>query len=242
MLKGKRQYIDHTSYFSPHFRRPRYKLTPDVRGSCGTYAVSVLLGKKPKDCIELLGREKYWNDLRMIRMLRKRGYVVTPLTINGICGTSVHDTRKVKMNGMHVILCSQHAYSDEATYSVFYDGLQYHSGDISPITPMELINYPIWTCFVVWHPKWAPRSKLEAHICRVYGNLELSIIEKLREKNHMGFQELRKAMIEKKNKERRIMKKIRENMRKHGKPFFDGLKLVKPRKRPNQGQGRIQSR
>jgi hypothetical protein len=157
--------------------------------------VSVLLGKRPKECEKLLGRATDWNDLKIARLLRSRGYTVLPITINGICGTKVSSGEKVKMCGMHVILCSQHAYLDEATYSVFHDGLSYHSGDISPITPMEFINYPVWTCFLVWHPKWAPRNEFETKVCRSHGSWEAIWSEKLRSA-HQTFPKVMKLFEE----------------------------------------------
>jgi hypothetical protein len=177
MRKGKVEFVPWWNYFSPHFKPPKKPFTDDVRGSCGTYALCYLTGMKLKEAAKLLPKHlKYWSDQRLISVLRSKGYAVLPITLNNVTGCTY--SKKEVFTGMHVILSCVHVHSDTASYLVQYGGKEYHSCEIIDQVPMDLVNNPVWTSYVVWHPSWGPRTSTEKHACSRWDNLYRMAVHK----------------------------------------------------------------
>jgi hypothetical protein len=47
---------------------------------------------------------------------------------------------------------------NEGSWAVIHRNVVYHNQDEGALDPLEFVNNPLMTVYVVWHPKWAVRN------------------------------------------------------------------------------------
>lgn len=120
-------------------------------GSCGEDAVFSLTGKgftrqERKRFGKVLTRQN------MVKLLRKRGYTVIPLSV---CMVSNHKWFRDTVTSQHVVLNCQLFYRHEASWSICYNDLYCHNGLWESPKATEFIARPIIASYIIWHRKWA---------------------------------------------------------------------------------------
>jgi hypothetical protein len=105
-------------------------------------------------CIKL-DFPSHMSDARMVQYLKDNGYTVEPITIcsmaelnNDFDGADWHIRKD------HVLLISQQFLKGEASWIVVYGDELMHNFQRAKLHPLEFINRPILTAYVVYHPKW----------------------------------------------------------------------------------------
>lgn len=152
MRVGKKVKIDLSRYEVSWFNIKGPQYDEECHGSCGTHALACITGKKPKTINKHLPKTSdSWTTRRMLKYLKENGYTVIPLTIELALDHSVAPK--------HVILVGQYVTRDEGTWSVQWNGLQYHSGDTEFLRPHEYLKNPIDNAYIIWHPKWVWNKK-----------------------------------------------------------------------------------
>ena len=169
MRTGKPKKVKWAEYLAPHFKPPiKESADDDIPGTCGTHALQAITGLSLKYIAkQMRGRSGFWTDRSLLEFLRKRGYHIEPITLGSTCSYKGYGEKK-KVTPMHVILASQHAYPTEGTWVVLHRNIEYHSGEIVEYSSTDFFNYPIWTAYVVFHKKWAPRDFMETQACQVW--------------------------------------------------------------------------
>lgn len=159
MEKGiyKRNKTDFESYavskFVPHlFDHSAYGLY-----GCGATALSLITGiksniifrsKKFKENESLFS----WNDTFMRGFLRKQGFSIIPITLCEVSNFQTYIESPIK--NYHVILMSQLMKKNEASWSVIFNNYIFHNFEILPLKPLEFINNPILSAYVIYKDEW----------------------------------------------------------------------------------------
>lgn len=125
----------------------------DLRGGCGTSALSMLTGISPKIIDRNLPLSvDYWSDRRMKAFLRDHGYFVTEITVSRVCAKTWSCNQLITPK--HVLLAGQNIYRDEGTWSIIHQGLRYHNFEMEYLNPLEFVNNPTDTLYAISHKKW----------------------------------------------------------------------------------------
>ena len=127
--------------FTPHL------FTEPVSG-CGATALSLLTGVDPR-CFR---PSEHWPDKFMIDFLHKRGFRTQEITRSDVTREELAICAYVNRN--HVILASQLVCKNVATWGVMHNKLWFHNFEVCNFRGLNLINNPIVTCYLVWHPSW----------------------------------------------------------------------------------------
>jgi len=114
---------------------------------CGAAALATLTGALPERIAARNGRAHYADDF-MCRFLRKQGFTIVPLTL---CKVSVAKTR---LGNNHVLLLSQLFRRNEGTWGIIFNTTYYHNFQVYSLEALSLLNRPVLTAYVTWHPKW----------------------------------------------------------------------------------------
>jgi hypothetical protein len=123
-------------------------------GSCGTHALACLLEKTPREAARFIPKGKsWWDDPDMVRILQKKGFELIPITERLVTNLPTGSATAV-LRPEHVVLISTKQNRTEGTWCVFWNGFCYHSGSISRPDALELLNSPLMSAYVVWHPRW----------------------------------------------------------------------------------------
>jgi hypothetical protein len=142
------------------YRVSKFKFPSDdlvfKSGGCGANALSVLTRISPT-VIERANKNwgrSHYNDRFMVGFLRQKGYTVIPITKALVSqGKNPLDVGN-RIRRDHVLLVSQLYLEDEASWVVLYDGNLMHNFQEAPIYPLEFINRPILTAYLIYHRKW----------------------------------------------------------------------------------------
>lgn len=132
---------------APNFLPQEFQRTP----TCGEDAVITLTGKK----FSIVQRKKYKKVLPirdMVKLLRKRGYYVIPITV---CMLTNHYGCFRTLTKDHVVLTCQVYYRGVASWSVCHNEQYWHNGQAYPPNALEFLTRPPIASYIVWHPKWA---------------------------------------------------------------------------------------
>ncbi len=151
-MKGRytRHRVDFTRY-SVAFFTPHLFAAPGRSGAgCGATALSLLTGVPPQ-IIRAINGQAHYPDHFMRTFLKKRGFLVVPLTI---CNIS---SAKTRLGDRHVVLISQLFTRNEATWGVIFNSMYYHNFEIYALEALSFLNKPILTAYVVSHVKWRLR-------------------------------------------------------------------------------------
>ena len=143
-----RKEFNFDQYAAPHFSHSESKLYH----SCGEDALATLTKKGyTREERKRFGRVLHRAD--MVKLLRKRGFTVTPLSVCMVTNTRRYYNR---LREHHVVLNCQLFMRDEASWSICHGGLYCHSGRWDNSWGLEFINRPIIASYLIWHPTWAP--------------------------------------------------------------------------------------
>lgn len=150
MLKGRPQRIDWNKYRTNKF----YFGVPNELGAmCGPYALYTLT-KHPYKKLRKLAKDGHLGTRQVFQYLRKHGYEIHPITLGNVVEGASRLSNKNILSIDNVILIDQKCFSGENTWTVVYNNIQAHSGDIQPHKPTDFLNYPIQAAYVIWHKKW----------------------------------------------------------------------------------------
>lgn len=116
---------------------------------CGRTALSTLTGVAPYKFVE----QKNYTDKYMIRELVDRNFVVLPITNADVTQTPQFIVSHIKES--HVILASQLAIKGEGTWSAYYGGYSFHNFAVEELKPLEFLNRPLLSAYVIFHSKWS---------------------------------------------------------------------------------------
>jgi hypothetical protein len=153
MKKGKPQKIKWKDYAHIFFQHPT-PLHPDDGADCGAWALHAIT-KKPLKGIMKLSKNGHWSNATMFKYLRKNGFEVIPVTMgNMVEAHSVNSGRKPMLGKYHVMLIEQHCYKEENTWAVLHNNEISHSGELLPLDPLEMINYPLAAAYLIHHKNW----------------------------------------------------------------------------------------
>lgn len=153
MLKGRPQKIIWKDLCSPLFEIPEED--PDMEVQCGGYALHAIT-KIPYKDLKHLGKDGHWSTRLMLSFLRKKNYKVIPITIGNTVDAHDYDGPiKPELSNMHVILLEQRSYRYSNTWSVLFNGIRYHSGEVLEVNGTTFLNYPIVAAYLIYHPKWS---------------------------------------------------------------------------------------
>lgn len=138
------------SKFKPKlFRWP----VKDLKGSCGTAAISTITGINPTLVDKKMPKTNdYWTDRAMKKFLKKHGYVMTEITVSRV--TQNPDYQEEPITPNHILLVSQEVCYGEGTWAVIHDHKRYHNFEEEPLDPFEFINQPTMTVYSISHKKW----------------------------------------------------------------------------------------
>lgn len=137
----------------------------DLTGSCGTFALHCLTGESVVKISKECPKKGWWDDKSMRAYLKKRGYQTIPISLSQIQTSKPYQYRK-NLNHQHVILMSAHSSEREGTWQVIYNNKVYHGTEVEFFTGYEVLINPVWTMYVVWHPKWKTNEEIKADNCK----------------------------------------------------------------------------
>lgn len=120
-------------------------------------------------------------DNQMVGALKSSGITVIPLSVCSV-------TNRISLDNLitekHVVLISQMFKRNEGSWCVLYDGKIYHNceDETEFFHPLEFINRPILSAYLVWDRKWTRKSKrylAEQRRLKNYSDLYKSIQSRL---------------------------------------------------------------
>lgn len=127
-----------------------------LRGSCGTYALSSILDMKPCKVSKFLPKSVItWSDREMKKMLNRHGWVVKELTVTSVKTSDHFDTPITKD---HIVLLGQRTSKNEGTWAIAYQNAWVHNFDAEMMSPLEFINNPIMSAYVICRKKTLRRN------------------------------------------------------------------------------------
>lgn len=129
--------------FVPHLFTSNNSLL--VLTGCGANALGLLTGEKPWK----IKYRHHWPDEFLLKFLRKKGW-----NSHKITKYNVTKSKKVSwpIDENHIVLFSFCTVRDEASWAVLHNNLIYHNFEITVCRPMEFLNRPILSAYVLSHP------------------------------------------------------------------------------------------
>lgn len=152
---GSRLYFE--KYLSPNFKPKKKTFDWTSRGGCGTSALAIITNlTQPYIDSHLSHNEDCWTDERIVEFLRQRGYDVEEVTLTKIGAKASSGSYVITHD--HVVLIGQEIFitktDQEGTWSVVHNGKRWHNCHVEKFNPLELVNNPIDTCYVISHKSW----------------------------------------------------------------------------------------
>lgn len=138
-----------------------------ARGSCGTYALHCLTGVEIREIEKHCPKKGWWDDRAMRLFLKKHGYQTIPLNENLIHKSKPYQYRE-NINHQHILLISLHSSDSEGTWEVVHNNRAYHGHEVEFFSGYELMINPLWTAYLVWHPKWRSSESMKLNQCKGY--------------------------------------------------------------------------
>jgi hypothetical protein len=141
----------------------------DPKGSCGVYALSYLTGLKLSQIDKNTPKKGWWSDKDILKFLKNFGYQYLEMNESNIHRQkfSGRDYYRKNINHLNVILISQHTTDREGSWAVVYDNKYYHGTEIEFFNGYELLVNPLWTGYVIFHPKWkSSKNKINENLVR----------------------------------------------------------------------------
>ena len=143
---------DYDSFEVPLFKFPN--VNPFAHcGGCGASALRNL-GCDPFEVRLLHGSSRKFSDKFMVNFLRKKGYKVIPITQCLVSNTPNIRPSDNIIRHSHVVLMCQLYHKNEASWTVAYQGELMHNNEVTELYPMEFVNRPILSAYMIFHPAW----------------------------------------------------------------------------------------
>ena len=139
--------VDFSKYSVAFFNPYLFAAANRATCGCGAVALSTLTGILPERIAARNGKAHY-GDQFMRRILRELGFTIVPLSL---CRVSIAKTR---LKNNHVLLLSQLFRRNEATWGIVFNSMYYHNFQVYSLEVLSLLNKPVLTAYVLWHPKW----------------------------------------------------------------------------------------
>jgi hypothetical protein len=133
---------------------PHLYVSNDDNG-CGATALSLLTGIHPHVIVKDRGRRsRHWSDSFMVKFLCSHGFTVQKITMCDVTN-SVDEYFSIQYVGeRHVLLMSQLMQKNIASWSVAHNRIWYHNFQTCSFSGLNVVNYPILTCYLLKHPSW----------------------------------------------------------------------------------------
>lgn len=154
MRKGRVQKINWAQ-----MEAPRFTIETKDDTECGAWALHAIT-KIPYHKIVPLGKNGHWPTRTMLKFLRTVGCEVTPITLGNVVNSQSVKSGKKLLTNRNVILIEQGCFKEESTWAVLFGNKISHSGDLSDLTPLEFINWPILQAYLVTHEAWKYEEEL----------------------------------------------------------------------------------
>lgn len=121
--------------------------------NCGSSTLALLTGINPFHISALNKNRDHTSDKFMISFLKSNGFKIAKLTQ---CSVSNNRTRIMENNikYYHVLLVSQLVLRNECSWSVINDQYDYHGFLVNLLKPLEFVNRPIITSYLLFHKKY----------------------------------------------------------------------------------------
>ena len=135
--------------FVPHIYDPY----AHVSIPCGSSALSLLTGVDPFILSASNKNKDHTSDKFMLSILKSNGFKIAKLTQ---CSVSNNRTRVLENNikYYHVLLVSQLVLRNECSWSVIYDQYIFHNFLVNLLKPLEFLNRPVITSYLLFHKKY----------------------------------------------------------------------------------------
>lgn len=153
-----------TVRFKPKVPKPN---TATPTGSCGTYAIHCITGVKIKEIEKHCPKKGWWDDASIRRFLKNHGYQTIAITDKLIQSSKPYIYQNC-INHQHILLISVHSSTEEGTWEVAHNNRVYHGWEIEFFNGYEIIANPLWTAYLVWHPKWKTSEATKKSDCEGY--------------------------------------------------------------------------
>ena len=149
------------------FKPKILKRCPPAKGSCGTYAIHCLTGISIPSIEKECPKKGWWDDASIRRFLKKHGYKTIPITEDMVHSTKPYRYRE-NLNHQHILLISTHSSKEEGTWEIAHNNRVYHGTEIEFFNGYEMLINPLWTAYLVWHPKWESSETKKRGQCEKY--------------------------------------------------------------------------
>lgn len=139
-------------------RAPLFNFNSSYNGvgvGCGANALACITGASPHRFVKLNKGRSHYSDSFMLKILKKKGYIVVPLKWKEL-NSDPWPEYPIKKD--HVVLFSQLMAKREGSWLVMYDDKICHNFESIYISPRLFFAKPILTAYIVWHPSWAHAS------------------------------------------------------------------------------------
>lgn len=116
---------------------------------CGSCALSLLSTKHGPDYFARLNKfRNHYDDKFMVKMLKKEGYTVIPVTVANLTNT---ETTYSPLTSRHLLLVSQMLLKNEGTWAVIFGG-EYicHNYQLDLLTNLEFCNHPLISVYCLF--------------------------------------------------------------------------------------------
>jgi hypothetical protein len=145
--------IDFRQYYVTKFNPHLFDIDKHPYSTCGSAVLSLLTGESPTKVEKSLPKgSDDWTDKPLINYLINRGYEVKKVTQ---CDVTEHPTVvEYPIKNEHVLIVSKLVCRDEGTWTVVHNQFEYHNFEINMLKPLEYLNNPIMSAYVVFHKKW----------------------------------------------------------------------------------------
>lgn len=153
--------VDWVGLATTRFKPKVIKNSIDVEGSCGTHALYCLTGNPILEISKSCPKKGWWHDKAMCSYLKKMGYEIIPINLDTIQAAKPYKYRE-NINHQHVLLMSTHSSEQEGTWQVVYNNRVYHGTEVDFFSGYEILVNPVWTLYLIWHPKWATSEAIKS--------------------------------------------------------------------------------
>jgi hypothetical protein len=124
-----------------------------MRTGCGANALALLTGKHPARVSRLNKHRNHFSDRFMLAFLRKHGFKTFKITKCNLTSRNT-DFEMGQLSDNHLMLMSQLLKPNEASWVVYWNGIQYHNFELSKANFWNLLNLPIISAYVLYKNEW----------------------------------------------------------------------------------------
>lgn len=142
-----RRRVDFSKYAVAFFNPFLFAGASRAACGCGAAALATVTGILPERIAARNGRRHY-ADRFIRKVLSDQGFTIVPLNL---CRVSAAKTR---VGNSNVVILSQLFRRNEATWGIIFNSAYYHNFQVYNLEALSLLNRPVLTAYVLWHPKW----------------------------------------------------------------------------------------